>query len=280
MSLSPGTMSQNLSVLAVHRTMTLSTPLLSLKSRMSLRICSTWDAGRGGGRVSSVAPPRCPFVPSPVPPCQDLLGHGASQDVVRPLLLVGGDEFGDVDGRSGLHLLHVGPELLLQRPLQHLRPPHGLGQVQRGDVPAWGTRRHPRARGAPRRWGSPPCPTYHRRRCRWGAPWAAGPGRARRHHPRGRCPGTRWRLGAGSRSNWLSGMGQARMGRWQGEEGSQHAQNRGLGLQSPSTGAGRRLGCRTLVQLSLVSPSLWDTPEPPWGFSGDTPGTRPLQGSL
>lgn len=140
---------------------------------------------------------------------------------------------------------------------EEMSQPGGHGVTQELGVP--------RAAG-----GSPPCPTYHRRRCRWGAPWAAGPGRARRHHPRGRCPGTRWRLGAGSRSNWLSGMGQAGVRRWWGEEGSQHPQSGGLGLQSPSAGAGRRLGCRTPVQLSLVSSSLWDTPEPPWVFSADT----------
>lgn len=119
--------------------------------------------------------------------------------------------------------------------------------------------------------GSPPCPTYRRRRCRWGAPWAAGPGRARRRHRRGRCPGTRWRLGAGSRSSWLSGMGRARMRGWQGEEGVPTPPNWGLGLRSRSAGAGRRSGCRTRVQLSLVSPSLWDGPGSQGSFWGHSP---------
>lgn len=91
------------------------------------------------------------------------------------------------------------------------------------------------------------------------------------------------------------GSGQVRVRRWQREEGSQHPQ---IG----AAGAGRRLGCRTEVQLSLVSPALWGDPGSQglsgvvlgtltllgshWGHpthrgpSGDTPGTRPLQGSL
>lgn len=48
MSLRPGTTSQKRSVFAVHSTMTLSSPALDRKSRMSLRICSSW-AGREGG---------------------------------------------------------------------------------------------------------------------------------------------------------------------------------------------------------------------------------------
>lgn len=92
------------------------------------------------------------------------------------------------------------------------------------------------ALGAPRAaGGAPPRPTYRRRRCRWGAPWAAGPGRARTHHPRGRCPGTRWRLAAGSRSSWLSGRGQAGM--------------RGRGAQrGPCTPRVRGWGCRAPLQ--------------------------------
>lgn len=57
------------------------------------------------------------------------------------------------------------------------------------------------------------------------------------------------------------------------EEGSQHPQSEGLGLQSPSARAGRGLGCRAGARLSSVSPSLWDDPRSQnltWGPFGDT----------
>lgn len=69
---------------------------------------------------------------------QHLLRARARDEVVRARALVGRDELGDVNRRPGPQGLHVRPQLLLQPPIQHLRAPHRLSQVQRRDVPAWG----------------------------------------------------------------------------------------------------------------------------------------------
>lgn len=64
-----------------------------------------------------------------------LLDLGAFQDVVGAVLLVGGDEVWDVDGRQRGVLLHVGEELSLEVVVEHLSALHGLSEVQLGDIP-------------------------------------------------------------------------------------------------------------------------------------------------
>lgn len=42
-----------------------------------------------------------------------LLCHAPSKDVVCPTLLVGSNEFWDINGRPGFHVVHVWAQLLL-----------------------------------------------------------------------------------------------------------------------------------------------------------------------
>lgn len=67
-----------------------------------------------------------------------LLRARARDEVVRTPALVSCDELWDVDGGPWAQSLHVRPQLFLQPPIEHLRAPHGLSQIQRRYVPAWG----------------------------------------------------------------------------------------------------------------------------------------------
>lgn len=78
-----------------------------------------------------------------------LLRARARDYVVGARALVSCDELGDVDGGPRAQGLHVRPQLLLQPPIQYLRAPHRLRQVQRRYVPAWGG---PSSSARPQSW--------------------------------------------------------------------------------------------------------------------------------
>lgn len=59
-----------------------------------------------------------------------LLRTRARNEVVSTRALVSCDELWDVDRGSRAQGLHVRPQLLLQPPIQHLRAPHRLSEVQ------------------------------------------------------------------------------------------------------------------------------------------------------
>lgn len=65
-----------------------------------------------------------------------LFSFGSSDEIVSPVLLVRSNEFWDIDGWSGLKLVHKWAELLLQAPVQNLSALHGSTQIQRRDIPA------------------------------------------------------------------------------------------------------------------------------------------------
>lgn len=83
-----------------------------------------------------------------------LLCASAQYEVVSARTLVSCDELGDVDRGPRAQGLQVRPQLLLQPPIQYLRAPHRLSQVQRRYVPAWGGGT-PSSSAQPRTWAPP-----------------------------------------------------------------------------------------------------------------------------
>lgn len=133
LSLTPGMISVKRSVLAVHRTITLSTPLDCWKSLMSALICSTWRI------IQSVKTDYITrdFTLASLRFGQTyLLCYGPSEYIVHTILLVSGDEVWDVDGRPWLQATHVRSQLLLQGPVKHLSSFHGTAKIHGRDIPA------------------------------------------------------------------------------------------------------------------------------------------------
>ena len=74
-------------------------------------------------------------IPNVLDDLLNLLLLGALNDVVSPGILISSDEIRVVDSWEGDHVLHVGPQLLLEINVKNLSPGHCICQVHVANVP-------------------------------------------------------------------------------------------------------------------------------------------------